>query len=150
MPERKPNQLARIVAVVGLIAAFMAVAATVFTSESSDSGDGDKSEKERGDATKAGERALERGFWKVQEGDTLDSIAAKTGIDVSELEALNPGIDPQALTPGERVFLLDSARPGAGGGGSGGFGDEGASTEGSGVGDEGPTGQATETDGFAD
>jgi LysM repeat protein len=39
----------------------------------------------------------------VQSGDTLGSIAAKTGTSVAQLERLNPGINPTALRVGERI-----------------------------------------------
>ncbi|MGZ5310939.1 MAG: LysM peptidoglycan-binding domain-containing protein [Solirubrobacterales bacterium] len=152
MPEKKPNQLARVVAVLGLIAAFLAVAITVVTTSSSDGGDGgDDRERAEGEPTsKKGERALERGVWVVGEGDTLVSIAKETGLEVDQLEELNPEIDPQALSPGEKVSLLEASSDGEGGGSSAGGGGEDTITEGSGIGDEGPTGQATETDGFSD
>src|SRR5947209_3235302 len=41
----------------------------------------------------------------VQAGDSLSSISDKTGISVAELEALNPGIDPNALQTGHRLIL---------------------------------------------
>ena len=39
----------------------------------------------------------------VQTGDTLDSIATKTGTTVAKLMRLNPGINPTALRVGERI-----------------------------------------------
>jgi predicted Zn-dependent protease len=41
--------------------------------------------------------------YTVQSGDTLASIAAKTGTTVARLEQLNPGIDPTALRVGEKI-----------------------------------------------
>ena len=41
----------------------------------------------------------------VQPGDSLSSISAKTHISVADLEALNPGIDPNALQTGQRLIL---------------------------------------------
>ena len=41
--------------------------------------------------------------YTVQSGDTLGSIAAKTGTTVARLEQLNPGIDPTALHIGQRI-----------------------------------------------
>ena len=41
----------------------------------------------------------------VRPGDSLSSISAKTGISVADLEALNPGIDPNALQTGQRLIL---------------------------------------------
>jgi hypothetical protein len=43
--------------------------------------------------------------YEVQEGDTLTAIAAETGVSVARIEALNPGLDPQALTPGQELRL---------------------------------------------
>jgi LysM repeat protein len=39
----------------------------------------------------------------VQSGDTLSSIASKTGTSVARLEQLNPGINPTALRVGEKI-----------------------------------------------
>jgi LysM repeat protein len=41
--------------------------------------------------------------YTVQSGDTLESIAAKTGTTVARLEQLNPGVDPTALRVGEKI-----------------------------------------------
>jgi LysM repeat protein len=41
--------------------------------------------------------------YTVQSGDTLGSIAARTGTTVARLEQLNPGIDPTALRVGEKI-----------------------------------------------
>ncbi len=41
----------------------------------------------------------------VKSGDTLISIARKTGIPVAELQALNPEVDPQILIAGEKLKL---------------------------------------------
>ncbi len=39
----------------------------------------------------------------VQSGDTLESIATKTGTTVARLEQLNPAVDPTALRVGEKI-----------------------------------------------
>jgi LysM repeat protein len=41
----------------------------------------------------------------VQNGDTLTSIARETGVPVSRIEELNPGVDPQILVSGEKLKL---------------------------------------------
>lgn len=41
----------------------------------------------------------------VKNGDTLTSIAHKTGIPVAEIVSLNPGVDPQILISGEKLKL---------------------------------------------
>jgi LysM repeat protein len=44
-----------------------------------------------------------RKTYTVQSGDTLASIAGKTGTSVARLEQLNPGIDPTALRIGQTI-----------------------------------------------
>jgi LysM repeat protein len=41
--------------------------------------------------------------YTVQSGDTLGTIASKTGTSVARLEQLNPGIDPTALRIGQTI-----------------------------------------------
>lgn len=43
--------------------------------------------------------------YEVEEGDTLTAISAETGVSVARIEALNPGLDPQALSPGQELRL---------------------------------------------
>ena len=46
-----------------------------------------------------------RGVWVVREGDTLAQISEETGIDVDEILAMNPDLDPQVLIQGQRIAL---------------------------------------------
>ena len=41
----------------------------------------------------------------VKNGDTLTSIAHKTGVSVVRIQTLNPRVDPQILISGERLRL---------------------------------------------
>jgi LysM repeat protein len=41
--------------------------------------------------------------YTIRSGDTLASIAAKTGTSVARLVQLNPGIDPTALSVGQKI-----------------------------------------------
>ena len=41
--------------------------------------------------------------YTVESGDSLSTIASKTGTTVARLEQLNPGIDPQALRVGAKI-----------------------------------------------
>jgi LysM repeat protein len=41
----------------------------------------------------------------VQNGDTLTSIAHKTGVSVVRIQTLNPKVDPQILISGEKLKL---------------------------------------------
>jgi hypothetical protein len=93
---------ARILAVIGvalLAAVLLFVIATSLGG--SDSGDGN--------GGKGGGRAKaensEGKFYTVEPGDSLTSIADKTGVSVNKLTQLNPDLDPQALISGQRVRL---------------------------------------------
>jgi LysM repeat protein len=44
-------------------------------------------------------------FYRVKAGDTPSSIALKTGVPLSQIQALNPDLDPQTLSPGQRLKL---------------------------------------------
>ena len=41
----------------------------------------------------------------VESGDTPSGIAEKTGVSLETIEALNPDLDPQALTVGDKIKL---------------------------------------------
>jgi LysM repeat protein len=44
-------------------------------------------------------------FWRVAPGDSFGSISAKTGINITKLEELNPQLKATTLQPGDRVRL---------------------------------------------
>jgi hypothetical protein len=111
MPDQKTSQTARVVAVGGLIAAFILVIFVIATSGGGDSGGGESSTIPGASSTGPDtqdpdvRKALDKGKWEVKEGDTLTAIADATGIDEDTLITLNPDLDPQALLPGQRVKL---------------------------------------------
>ena len=44
-------------------------------------------------------------FYHVHAGDTLSRVALKTGVPLSKIESLNPGLDPSTLHPHQRIRL---------------------------------------------
>jgi LysM repeat protein len=44
-------------------------------------------------------------FYIVKPGDSLSEIAAKTGVAIATIEALNPNVNPNALQPSQRLRL---------------------------------------------
>jgi LysM repeat protein len=44
-----------------------------------------------------------RRFYRIRVGDTLQAIAERFETTVDDLLQLNPGVDPLALTPGQRI-----------------------------------------------
>lgn len=45
----------------------------------------------------------EEQFYRIRAGDTLEAISQRFGTTVERLQELNPGIDPLALSPGQRI-----------------------------------------------
>ncbi len=105
MPDYKPNQFVRAFAVLALIAAFILVIAVVATSGGGGGSGHNGDSQKKAHIGKTGRRALHKGVWIVQPGDTLGEISLKTGIDVATLQALNPDLDPQTLLEGQRIAL---------------------------------------------
>lgn len=102
--------VARALAVVALVAA--AIAVVVVVASSIDGGDKGGKKKRGGGAQVAGcqpeaEDAVDAGFYIVQEDDLLSLIAQRTCVPDDELTRLNPEIDPQALSPGQCVSLVE-------------------------------------------
>lgn len=102
---------ARAFAAAALIGGFLLVIVVV----SGSLGDGDGGEGNGGATTRTsgadgsqgggGKQGRAPRFYVVQNGDTLTSIARKTGVSVDRIEALNPGIDPQILVSGDKLKL---------------------------------------------
>ena len=44
-------------------------------------------------------------FYVVKSGDSLSGIAAKTGVSITTIEALNPHLNPNSLKPSQRLRL---------------------------------------------
>jgi LysM repeat protein len=84
----------------------------VVSSNLDDSG-GSQATKERPAASpndkdgKSSERRRRRlrKTYVVRAGDTPGGIAERTGVPLETLEELNPDLDPQELSPGQRIKL---------------------------------------------
>jgi len=44
-------------------------------------------------------------FYVVRPNDTLSKISSRTGVSIATLENLNPGVNPSALHPSQRLRL---------------------------------------------
>ena len=106
------NSPARLLAPVALAVCAIAFFAVLLGSDASDDGGGDASsappeaDTRQAPATIDQQRPRRRNY-TVKTGDTLGAIAAKTGVDVEELELLNPELDPQALVAGQKIKLRE-------------------------------------------
>jgi LysM repeat protein len=102
--KRKRSWIARFLALVALAGAIVAVLVVLSNTDLHSSSDNKgkqtkvHTEQQKKPRTKAKK-------YVVESGDTLTSIAHKTGIPVAEIQALNPEVDPQILIAGETLKL---------------------------------------------
>lgn len=103
--QKRSTAPARVLAAIALAVGF----ATVIVVISSSGGGGSGGSGNRTSTSKAGHRAhgpkTTAAAYVVQTGDTLTSIAHKTGVSVARIERLNPEVDPQILIAGEKLKL---------------------------------------------
>jgi LysM repeat protein len=85
------------------IALAIVLAAAVVVVASSDGGSG--GEDNARTRTAPAKPVPRRRTYVVRQGDTLLAISNKTGVTSTRLIALNPGLDPQLLRPGDRLKL---------------------------------------------
>jgi LysM domain len=112
MPDHGRRSPARLLAPIALVLVTAACAVVVFSSTSSDgdqaSDEGASESRATTTSPRAGrERRRRRAFYVVKTDDTLDRIAAKTGVPVERLLELNPELDPLALVSGQRIRLRE-------------------------------------------
>jgi LysM repeat protein len=110
MPDQGRRSPARLLAPIALVLVAAACAVVVLSSTASDSGEqtseGTSERRATQTSPRAGrERRPRRAFYVVKTDDTLDRIAAKTGVPVERLLELNPELDPLALVSGQRIKL---------------------------------------------
>jgi LysM repeat protein len=91
------------------LVAFGVAFALVLSSSNVDSkqGRGQPSSTQLSTTTTAANKYAHRRKYTVRTGDTLGAIAEKTGVAVTTLEQLNPGLDPQALVTGQKIKLRE-------------------------------------------
>jgi LysM repeat protein len=102
--ENRTNAAARIFAALALVGAVLVLVVAVSVAMSGDS----SSDKDRSQQQSQKEKKRPRvkaKTYTVQTGDTLTSIAHRTGVPVAEILALNPEVDPQILIAGQTLKL---------------------------------------------
>ena len=104
--KKKRSWIARFLALAAIVAAVIAVIVVASnTNLHSSSEKGNKGHHGHAHHEKPKVTRTKAKTYTVQSGDTLTSIAHKTGIPVAELQALNPEVDPQILIAGETLKL---------------------------------------------
>jgi len=98
---------ARALAAIALIGGFIVLVVVISNSlgGSGDSHPGKRSSAPHAARKKSGSPRKVPASYVVQNGDTLTSIAQETGVSVTRIQALNPGVDPQILISGEKLRL---------------------------------------------
>jgi LysM repeat protein len=102
--EKRTSAFARIFAAVALAGAVLVVIVVIAGSL----GDSDSAKQSRnggGHPAQKNGRKTAASTYVVKSGDTLVSIAHRTGIPVAHILALNPEVDPQILIAGETLKL---------------------------------------------
>ncbi|HWM64199.1 MAG TPA: LysM domain-containing protein [Solirubrobacterales bacterium] len=101
------SALARFAAVVALVCGFLVLIVVIATSVGDGEDDRSANGSRGGQVTRSsdGDEDEAPKSYVVQNGDTLTSIANETGVPVSRIEELNPGVDPQILVSGEKLKL---------------------------------------------
>jgi LysM repeat protein len=109
MAGRSP---ARFLAPLALVAFVIALFLVVTSSENKPGGSRapNQSSESSGTSPEASpsgtaEKPKGRRRYTVKPGDTPSSIAEKTGVPLDEILRLNPDLDPQTLSPGQRIKL---------------------------------------------
>jgi LysM repeat protein len=102
--EKRTSAFTRIFAAIALVAAVVVVIVVI----SSSLGDSDSATKSRNGGSQpsrdGGPKTTAKTY-VVKSGDTLVSIAHRTGIPVAHILALNPEVDPQILIAGQTLKL---------------------------------------------
>jgi LysM repeat protein len=110
MAARSPARFLAPVALLGFVVALLLVV-THSSGGDGSSGNSATTTQERpansSPANGGGKSSSAKGprYYSVKPGDTPTSIAEKTGVSLSQIEQLNPNLDPQTLNPGERIKL---------------------------------------------
>jgi LysM repeat protein len=105
--KRKRSWIARILALAALAGAIVAIVVVAKNTDLHSNSDnkGGKTTQTHKESEQTKKPRTKAKKYVVQSGDTLTSIAHKTGIPVAELQALNPEVDPQILIAGETLKL---------------------------------------------
>ena len=118
MTSHRPSRWLAPLALLAAVGAVLLVISSSTSDSDGDDGSTDATQQERrevrdddsssetrtGTGTTTGPR---RKTYTVRPGDTLALIAERTGVTVEELLELNPDIDPNSLTVGEKIKLVE-------------------------------------------
>ncbi len=101
--------VARVLAPLALIAVVFALYTVVKDANAPKSDNGAQTSQPTATATSKSKKSkkAKKKMYTVKSGDTPSGIADKYGISLATLEKLNPKLDPQSLSPGERLKVSE-------------------------------------------
>ena len=98
--EKRTSAFSRIFALIALVGAVLVIVVVVSASLG-----GSDTKPRQGSDHPAHKPKTKAATYVVKSGDTLVSIAHRTGIPVAHILALNPEVDPQILIAGQTLKL---------------------------------------------
>src|SRR5688500_8578327 len=119
MRSNRPSRWLAPLALLAAVGAVLIVYSSTIGDGESDSDGGSRTEERResrgGSTGEDSERtsttrtstSRQRRTYTVRPGDTLALISERTGVSVEELQELNPELDPNSLTVGEKIKLTE-------------------------------------------
>ena len=113
--HRPSRWLAPLALLAAMAAVWLVVSAYTGDSEGDKGSSSDSSQQERREVSEGGgsktggstSATPQRKTYTVRPGDTLGLIAERTGVSVEELMQLNPKLDPNSLTVGQKIKLVE-------------------------------------------
>lgn len=103
--NKRSSAPARVLAVTALVIAFVIAIVAISGSLGGEDSNGSGSGEHDGKPAQKAQRKHVPAIYEVESGDTLISIAQRTGVPVATIEKLNPEVDPQGLIVGEQLKL---------------------------------------------
>ncbi|HJX33112.1 MAG TPA: LysM domain-containing protein [Solirubrobacterales bacterium] len=105
--QKRTTAPVRAFATIALVGGFIALILVISTSLGGSDSTGSRGHAHTGQVARKGSggKAKVPAAYVVQNGDTLTSIAHKTGVSVVRIQTLNPSVDPQILISGEKLKL---------------------------------------------
>jgi LysM repeat protein len=96
----------RLLAPIALVVVLVGVVMVIASSGGDGGGGGGSGSKTSARTTTTAAKPVPgRRTYVVKQGDTLTAISDKTGIPAERILALNPGLDPPTLQPGDRIKI---------------------------------------------
>jgi LysM repeat protein len=105
MARRSPARFLAPLALVGCVVALFVVVSSTRDEGGTREGGAQPAASATATPTKKQKARKQRRTYKVKPGDTPSSIAEKTNVPLSQIQELNPDLDDQTLSVGQRIKL---------------------------------------------